>query len=86
MPHLKKRYYFDEDTGAMKTGWHQEGENWYHLKSGTPENGGGYMTANNWIDFEGDRYYVDARGYRVTGTQSIDGTTYIFDQDGKLIR
>ena len=38
-----------------------------------------------WISFGKTRYYLDSNGVMVTGKQVIDGTTYTFASDGKLI-
>jgi glucan-binding YG repeat protein len=45
----------------------------------------GLIATDRWITYEGDSYYVGSDGYMVTGTQTIDGKTYLFGDSGKLI-
>ena len=60
-------------------GWAKDSVGWCWLD----ENGN--MATNEWIEINGDKYYVDNNGYRVTGKKTINGKTYTFDSDGKLI-
>lgn len=39
-----------------------------------------------WQSVKGNRYYYDADGNKVTGTQTIDGVEYKFDSSGRLLK
>nr|MCR4710053.1 leucine-rich repeat protein [Clostridiales bacterium] len=59
--------------------WLKEGNKWYYL------NEDGYMQTG-WHDVgKLSRYYFDASGCMVTGTRTIDGQSYTFDEFGRLI-
>lgn len=42
------------------------------------------ITYYGWQTIEGNKYYFDKEGKKVTGTQTIQGITYFFDKDGKM--
>ena len=37
-----------------------------------------------WLNMGGSWYYLDASGAMVTGARWIDGTRYVFDDQGRL--
>ena len=41
-------------------------------------------TYYGWHNIDGNRYYFDKKGNKVTGTQVIQGITYYFDKNGKM--
>lgn len=71
-----KWYLFDKD-GAMVEGWRQSGEKWYYFDAdGSMKQGWFKDKTNKW-------YYLSVPdGEMVTGTKSIDGKKYIFDNNG----
>lgn len=66
------------DDGSFKTGWHQEGENWYYFDYDT-----GYAH-HGWLSYEGESYYLrNSTGAMIADrTITLDGTVYQFDHDG----
>ena len=54
-------------------GWVKLSGKWYYFKLPT----GFYK--NTFITEDDEKYYVDANGVRVTGTQTINGKVYVFD-------
>lgn len=50
-----------------------------YLKNGTP-------VTSAWKTVKGDCYYFDGEGCAVTGSRNIEGTYYIFNDKGKLLR
>ena len=91
-------YYLQPPTGMMVTGWVQVGGAWYYLTaSGSMATGwvqvGGawyYLTASGsmatgWLNDGGSWYYLDASGAMVTGTRQVDGVTYTFGPDGRML-
>lgn len=93
-------YYFNEKTGARVSGWKywSDGKKWvYYAANGKMTYGdakiGGYWYYFNtktgkmhigWLKLTADTYYYDTNGHMVTGTQTINGKTYLFASDGKL--
>ncbi len=63
-----------------KSGWARFDGEWYYIdkKTGVPLTG--------WIDDKGKRYWLDADGVMVTGTQLIDGKAYWFATSGELVK
>ena len=43
------------------------------------------MVYSRWVDDGGKRYYINASGYMVTGTHTIGGKQYVFDNNGVQI-
>lgn len=74
------RWQYLEMGAAFNAGWKYIGGDWYYF--GTD----GYMQTG-WL-FEGEKWYYltsvmgDDNGKMMTGTQSINGKTYIFDTSG----
>ena len=64
---------------AGRAGWNIDSSGWWFMTDD------GYMYASGWKTIDGQRYYFKDDGYMATGTQIIDGTTYEFDADGKII-
>ena len=71
-------YYLEPPTGAMVTGWAYVDGAWYYL---TPS---GAM-AIGWVNDGGSWYYLDASGAMATGTRQVDGVTYTFGPDGRML-
>lgn len=44
-----------------------------------------WYAKSEWATVDFKKYYFDKTGYMVTGTKTINGKTYIFDDDGALI-
>ena len=61
---------------TVATGWKQIGGGWYWFDAS------GIM-ADGWKELEGVWYYFD-NGKMVTGTVTIDGTEYLFDESGAM--
>lgn len=45
----------------------------------------GWIPRSEWAKVDGKWYYFNDKGYMVTGKQTIDNTTYIFNLDGSLV-
>lgn len=74
---INGRWYKLAESGAMAEGWLPSGKIWYYLQAdGSMKQG--------WLkDKSGNWYYLSIPdGHMVTGTQSIDGKTYIFNASG----
>ena len=71
-----KKYYMRKCRLQVST-WFRSGPYWYYAG---PK---GYILKNRWIETGEGRYYVDAKGRRVTGEQVIDGKRMVFGADGK---
>ena len=91
-------WYYLTASGSMVTGWLNDGGTWYYLDaSGAmvtgPLNDGGswyYLDASGamvtgWVNDGGSWYYLDASGAMVTGTRQVDGVTYTFGPDGRML-
>ena len=70
------RYIFD-GTGAMVTGWLNDGV-WYYL------DGSGAMTTG-WQYVNGQWYYLNGSGVMLTGWQFVDNCWYYLQTDGRWI-
>jgi len=70
-------WYYLADSGAMATGWARIGSSWYHFApSGAMSTG--------WVKDGGSWFYLSSSGSMVTGARWIDGTRYVFDDEGHL--
>ena len=70
-------WYYLADSGAMATGWAHIGSSWYHFApSGAMSTG--------WVKDGGSWFYLSSSGAMVTGARWIDGTRYVFDDEGRL--
>ena len=72
-------YWINKDT-SLQTGWVKYDNNWYWMKED------GTMASSEWITYDKNRYYFRNWGGMITGKQVIDGKTYVFDEDGKLVQ
>ncbi|MCL2529726.1 MAG: L,D-transpeptidase family protein [Coriobacteriia bacterium] len=69
------------EGGVMKTGWSWENGAWYFrdLESGR-------ILACDWIELNGNRYYLDDDGKRLASTIThIGSSTYAFNDEGAMI-
>ncbi len=71
-----KWYYVDENGYRVINAWTQDAAGWCYLDSE------GIMVKNQWLQLGADWYYMNSYGYMVTGTVVIDGTEYVFNNDG----
>lgn len=73
------RYYLDEKTGRMVTGWNHLSDNWFFF------NGSGAMSTG-WLTDQNSKYYLDENGVMQTGWKNLDGQYYYLDDtSGKMI-
>ena len=72
-------YWINKDT-SLQNGWVKYDNNWYWMKED------GTMASSEWITYDKNRYYFRNWGGMITGKQVIDGKTYVFDEDGKLVQ
>lgn len=73
-----QKYYFDS-SGSMKTGWIMTDGNWYYFMSSG-------AAAKGWLQQGSVWYYLDDEGRMLTGEQTINGKTYVFNNSGVWIR
>ncbi len=68
-----------EEVATDFTGWKQisDGEHYRYYKAGK-------LQKNKWLTIKKKKYYVDNKGYRVTGFYDIKEHTYYFDEQGVL--
>lgn len=72
-----KRYYFNE-IAQMVVGWFRYENHWYYANSSG-------VIQTGFITLDGYRYYLNPDGTRVSDViLEIDGTTYIFNEDGSV--
>ena len=74
-------YFLDENSGAMRTGWVASGSDWYWMSPSS-----GIMQDSQWIEAEGQRFYVQNDGTMAVGEVVIDEISYIFDERGVLLK
>ncbi|MGT2750258.1 glycoside hydrolase family 70 protein [Streptococcus orisasini] len=75
--------YFDQDGYQVKGEWVTDANG----KKRYFDNGSGNMAVNRFAnDSNGDWYYLGSDGIAVIGSQTINGKSYYFDQDGKQIK
>ena len=68
-------FYFESD-GTIVSGWLElEGKRFYLRQSGSLVSG--------WLSLDGRRYYLTPQG-AITGIQTVDDRTYVFDREGCL--
>ena len=75
----KNRYYFRSWGGMYKNAFITYDNNLYYLGSDS-------KMAIGWQSIGGNTYYFRNWGGMITGKQVIDGKTYVFDEDGKLVQ
>ncbi|SFB04348.1 MULTISPECIES: L,D-transpeptidase family protein [unclassified Bacillus (in: firmicutes)] len=91
-------YYFDPNTGAMKTGWVFYKENWYYLKSDGAmkvgwlyENGKWYYLTKSgamkmgWLLDEGKWYYLNSTGAMHKGWLKYKDKWYFLANNGAML-
>ncbi len=68
-----------DEVATDFTGWKQtpDGEHYRYYKSGK-------LQKNKWLTIKKKKYYVDSKGYRITGFYDIKEHTYYFDEEGVL--
>ncbi|EXG83610.1 glucan-binding domain-containing protein [Clostridium sp. ASBs410] len=72
------RYYLDETSGRMNTGWKQLTDKWYFFNQSGSMNTG-------WLTDNGSRYYLGSDGTMATGWQELNGQYYYLDpSSGKM--
>jgi len=72
------RYYLDETSGRMYTGWKQLSDKWYFFNPSGSMNTG-------WLTDNGARYYLGSDGTMATGWQELNGQYYYLDpSSGKM--
>ena len=71
--------YLDSDGRMATNKWVEDSIGWCYVGLD------GYCVTSQWVQESDKMYYVDANGYRVTGNVTIDGTEYIFNEDGELV-
>ena len=95
----KNTYYVDAD-GKMASGFEQIDGIWYYFRSWGGMYKNAFITYDNnlyylgsdskmaigWQSIGGNTYYFRNWGGMITGKQVIDGKTYVFDEDGKLVQ
>ena len=79
IPYDKNRYYFRSWGGMYKNAFITYDNNLYYLGSDS-------KMAIGWQSIGGNTYYFRNWGGMITGKQVIDGKTYVFDEDGKLVQ
>ncbi len=73
-------FYLEPSTGAMRTGWLQDGGKWYYLND-TKDSYEGCMV-RGWWTWNNLKYYFNDQGVMVTGWFQIDGKYYYFYPEG----
>lgn len=90
-------YYYDPNTGVLKTGWLLYKTKWYYLEADGKMKVGWkkigttwyYLNADGtmrvgWLSYGGKWYYFPASGKMQTGIASISGKWYYFNSDGAM--
>ena len=72
-------WYYLSDSGSMATGWVRLGSSWYHFAPSGAMNTGWLKDGDSW-------FYLSTSGEMVTGERWIDGTRYVFDDQGRLLQ
>ena len=94
-------YYYVDKNGVMVTsGWVYWDYNYYYPRSWGGMYKNAFITYDNnlyylgsdskmaigWQSIGGNTYYFRSWGGMITGKQVINGKTYVFDEDGKLVQ
>ncbi|WP_455150401.1 S8 family serine peptidase [Schaalia odontolytica] len=72
-------WYYLSDSGSMATGWVRLGSSWYHFAPSGAMNTGWLKDGDSW-------FYLSPSGAMATGERWIDGTRYVFDDQGRLLQ
>ena len=96
---VRDAWYYLGSSGAMRTGWLREGSTWYYLSDSGSMATGWVCLGSSWYHFapsgamntgwlnDGDSwFYLSTSGEMVTGERWIDGTRYVFDDQGRLLQ
>lgn len=96
---VRDAWYYLGSSGAMRTGWLREGSTWYYLSDSGAMATGWVRLGSSWYHFapsgamstgwlkDGDSwFYLSTSGVMVTGVRWIDGTRYVFDDQGRLLQ
>lgn len=92
-----KKYYLDDNTGRMITGWKSDNSKWYYfggsgaLSKGWINDADRWYYSNDqgvmqtgWLDDNGRRYFLENSGAMATGWTNQDGKWYYLDGSGAL--
>jgi len=93
-----QRYYLDDSTGRMFTGWKQFSDKWYFFNAGGSmntgwllDNGAKYYLnsdgtmAIGWVDLNGQHYYMsESNGQMKTGWLDFNGKRYYLQDSGVM--
>lgn len=73
-------YYLDTNNGDMKTGWVNTSDGqWYYLNPNPAAGTEGAMFKNQWLNIDGQTYFLKDNGAMATGWLKIDGKFYYFN-------
>ena len=72
-----KKYFFTQN-GHVRSAWESKGGKWYYI-----DVNGDYVKSK-WIVYAGKYYYMTASGAAATGTKTIGGRKYTFDNSCAL--
>ena len=75
---IEGKYYRFGSSGAMFTGWYQQGPLWKYYKSS------GARATNEWVQVNGKWYHFDSKGYMQTGWQKINNKWYYLKPSGAM--
>ena len=72
-------YYLDVTNGDMKTGWVNAEGTWYYLNESTTSGIEGAMFRDQWLDWQGHRYYLMSNGAMAVNWNTIGNKYYYFN-------
>ena len=82
LSYIDGKYYMLAADGTPAGGWSRLAGFWYYFKPDTGE-----LYRGGWLDEGGQTYYLDkTSGVMAVGLRTIDGTPYLFNDDGSLNR
>lgn len=65
-------------TRSTTTGWQTDGTNYWYLDAS------GKIVKSSWLTLDGNKYYLNSKGYRVTGWAKISKKYYHFNSSGVM--
>ncbi|HEW8072701.1 TPA: N-acetylmuramoyl-L-alanine amidase family protein, partial [Streptococcus pneumoniae] len=71
------KWYYLRSSGAMATGWYQDGSTWYYLNAGNGD------MKTGWFQVNGNWYYAYSSGALAVNT-TVDG--YSVNYNGEWVR
>ena len=74
-----QKYYLDDSTGRMITGWKSDNGKWYYF-------GSSGALSKGWIDDNGTWYYADSQGVMQTGWLDDNGRRYFLENSGAMAK